>query len=235
VYELSQEQPEICEDVIKTVHTRNFAQLYFGRDGYNELESSKYYLCYTEGVQELAFSFGEPVKELRFDPYNGAALIDICELKAVDTNGEEVEVCVAGSNASMVQGTSYVFANDDPNMILSCGKDIVSLKVKMIVKSSVSDVIKKTSVCYENMIQRQTAQNTQLSQEKEACQKQLEQMAEELRQKLVAKESELENKVRELNATIATQQNIINQKDHVISEIYNSRSWRITKIFRRRR
>jgi 2-polyprenyl-3-methyl-5-hydroxy-6-metoxy-1,4-benzoquinol methylase len=273
VYEIALKAPDVCEDLIKAVNTRNYAQLYYGMDRYNEGESEKFYLGYTDAVQHLNFKFGQPVRELRFDPYNGTALVALHSVVGITDTGDTVEAKMSSSNAEYKYGTEYIFVTDDPNVNLIFEKPVVGVCVDMSVVSANSDEIRKICNCYKTILQAQdrellnlqkTGQNlakerNQLVNEKvqqreqllsdkskleESLRQEIEKvksdkskLEESLRQEideLQKKQDDYERKIQELNGMLAAQQDVINQKDYVLNQTFNSKSWKMTRIFRRK-
>ncbi len=260
VYELKQlkELSEVEENNnISPITTFPYAQIYLGDDGYSEDKTIKKTMKYSAGKQKLEFSF-MPNREIRFDPINDSAIVRIDLIYGIDENGNQVNIQIGNHNAYLYHEKYYVFTDRDPLMYISGSNkekicklvieieylsmdgihiremsDVFGYEFKEL-KAELNTALEKTSEFdslqhrYNELIREKVQlqeEKVQLQEEKVQLQEQRNGFENEI-QDLIFEQNKKAEELRKWMEVSAA-------REEVIQAIYNSRSWKVTKIFRK--
>lgn len=108
----------------RNMHTEYFAQLFVDAgEGYSEANSIKRDFSVINHYQEIVFPLdGKEVIGLRYDPINVSAAMKIRSVEGILEDGTVVSLGIITHNASMFSVYSYLFEDNDPQLILDLSK-----------------------------------------------------------------------------------------------------------------
>ena len=227
-----------------------YAQLF--RGVYPEEDNStKEFLQNISGTNIFRFYNIEHGKKLRFDPFNGSCII---EIKRVNVNvaGKEEIVEVVRSNAAYEREGTYVFLTEDPiielELLTEEKIDCLEIEINYLsvneeqIRNNVKSMEKAAYVFESKEKYLKGLEEIQL-QDSENKIKETESHLEQKRESLVAAEarivklSEEVEKMKEecdnMRKECELMRSAYEEKDRVLEQVLNSKSWRITRIFRR--
>ena len=99
-----------------------FAQLFIDTgQGFNESESLLRRLVPADSQQDIEFDLNvfPAIQQLRFDPINAPAAIQIHSAIAIDESGQWQELTITQANPEEIQNNTLVFRSNDPQILLA--------------------------------------------------------------------------------------------------------------------
>lgn len=227
-----------------------YAQLFKGR--YPQEENSiKQYLQTTSGINVFRFYHIEHERELRFDPFNGSCILKLNRIGANTAEGEVV-LDVAGSNAAYAKDGVYIFLTEDPiiELVVQTEKKLECLEVEIEylsingeqIRNNISNMEKAAYVFeshekylkgleeiqlrdFENRIMESESRLNQKRESLTAAEKKIAELNEEL--------EKMKEECQNMRAECELMRSAYEEKDRVLEQVLNSKSWKITRILRR--
>lgn len=213
-----------------------YAQLF--RSAYPEEENStKEFLQNISGTNIFRFYNIEHGQRLRFDPLNGSCILEIKRV-SVNVAGKKERIEIVGSNAAYAKEGIYVFLTEDP--IIELGiiteKKIDCLEIAIDYISVNGEQIRKCVKSIEGASYIFESKEKYLTNVEENHLKQHRQNIETAESRIVQLNEEVEKlnaEVEKRNEECELMRRAYEEKDRVLEQILNSKSWKITRILRR--
>ncbi len=217
--------------------------------GYSE-EDSEFMNCQKaeDGRYTLRIDKLSQVKQVRIDPTNQYCIIDIRDFQVTDMEGGRRDA-VFYNNGEHIGDTMYVYNTDDPQWVVpEIDSGIQEIEVNFYITTVSKEIagicstdgvllynssleVKQLCATQEEAIREKEDENQKLRQDCELLQQECcsrENANQALRQECNAREGENQ----ELRQLCAAREAVIQDKEHVIEEMLQSTSWKLTKPVR---
>lgn len=227
-----------------------YAQLFRGAYPQEE-NSTKEFLQNIPGVNIFKFYNVEHGRRIRLDPLNGSCILEIKHITA-NFRGREQSVKIVGTNAAYAKGETYIFLTEDPMIEIEVGTEekmdylqielnYISINGKEIRENITS--IEKAAYIFDSKekyleslgeIQLQDAEST--IEKVKSCLNQKRKRLTAAEEEIVELNEELENIKEEyenVKQECELMRNAYEEKNRVLEQILNSKSWRIIRSFKR--
>jgi len=215
------------------IHFR-VAELYLDTGlGFNHRQVLRKIIFTDQQSIEFDLSNYRGIRQCRFDPINASASIYLKEISMIDENGTSHIIEDFHSNALCIKDNNLIFETADPQILFSSIG--IERPTKLVVRLnfiSVGHEVFHDILNYKNdVLSKRQAELQQRSSELVVKDAELQQRGSEL----VVKDAELQQRSNELKARddeIRHLQEVIVKKEADVEEIFQSRSWRMTRPVR---
>lgn len=232
VYELKafKEQAVNEENYIRKTLGNYYAEAFLGKDGYTPDNKIRTEIENIRGISRLVFKSEQLFNEFRIDPVNTSAILKVHSMVGFDKDNNQIEVQIKEHNAIKTGNNIYIFYTQDPIFIITTQNDVNIVRVEIVLEyisidakniEKISEATMRATMVNEN--------NEELSVLREYRDNLENRYIEQLQQK-DAIISDLQRQLEDLQRHT---DNIIKIKDDEITAMRNSKSWKMTKIFRR--
>lgn len=232
VYELKafKEQAVNEENYIRKTLGNYYAEAFLGKDGYTPDNKIKTEIENIRGISRLVFKSEQLLNGFRIDPVNTSAILKVHSMVGFDKDNNQIKVQIKEHNAIKTGNDVYIFYTQDPIFIITTQNDVNIVRVEIVLEyisidakniEKISEATMSATMVNEN--------NEELSVLREYRANLENRYIEQLQQK-DAIISDLQRQLEDLQRHT---DNIIKIKDDEITAMRNSKSWKMTKIFRR--
>lgn len=232
VYELKAQKEAVVNEKshIRKTLGNYYAEAFLGKAGYSPDNAIRTEIENVRGISRVVFKSDELLDEFRLDPINTSSIIKVHSMVGFDKDDNPCSLQIKEHNAIVTGNSIYIFDTEDPIFIINTQNNVNVVRIELVLEYISIDA---KSI---DTISKATITATLLNEKNEELNDLREYKANaEARYKgeLLEKEVMINDLKKQLEDMQRHKDNIIKEKDNEIMAMRNSKSWKITKIFRR--